>query len=59
MWKWIRKIFRKQSKEMTTMVSEEHDPYAPRRNNVVYPNDRFAHNHINQWLDNVYDKHHG
>lgn len=35
------------------------DPHAPRGKNTPYPNDEFGQAHMEQWLDDVYWKHHG
>ena len=58
MLQWIKKLFTKNKKESKQNIID-HDPWAPRKNNVIYPNDKFAQGHINRWLDDVLDKHHG
>ena len=55
MWKWIKKVFTKQ----TTKIAPRKNLCAPRKNNTIYSNDEFAQQHINKQLDNIFDKHHG
>jgi len=54
---WWAKLTKKA--EPASAASSHQDIYAPRRSNTIYPNDEFAYGHVNKWLDDVLDKHHG
>jgi len=54
---WIKGLFTKKINYEQPRIPQ--DPFAPRRKNRIYPNDEFAKDHINRWLDDVLDKHHG
>lgn len=53
---YIKKLF---SKPVAERAHVKTDPYAPRGKNTPYPLDEFAVDHIQEWLDEVYWKHHG
>ena len=55
--KLLQKLFFKKKNKIKPR--QRKDPYAPRGLNTVLPNDEFAAPHLNRWLDDVRDKHHG
>jgi len=52
--KFIKKLF---SKAPEPKVKK--DPFAPRGKNQMYPNDEYGQAHMEQWLDEIFWKHHG
>jgi len=54
MWKWFKGLFRKKDKSLSVWETN-----SGRENNIIYPNDHLAVQHLNEWLDDVFQKHHG
>ena len=53
---WIRRLWEKKEKPQKSSVR---NPCTSFERNKIYPNDECATVRLNQWLDDVFEKHHG
>ena len=54
MWKWLKRLCREKDKSLSAF-----EIGSGREKNIIYPNDHLAKQHLNEWLDDVLEKHHG
>lgn len=60
MWKWFKGLFGKKERSVKENKSfNVRQVGTGRKNNTIYPVDELAEQHMDEWLDEVFQKHHG
>ncbi len=58
MWKWLKGLLNKKNKS-SSISPNIRKIGSGRKNNIIYPVDELSEQHLNEWLDDVLEKHHG
>ena len=62
MWDRIKRLFRKKDKSLSVLLVKTPNVRhvgTGRKKNTIYPVDELAEQHMDEWLDDVFQKHHG